>query len=535
MANPTALIGNRYQLHEQLGAGGMGVVYRATDRLTGKIVALKRVSTPRNETAPQTGTAPPTEGDPTTATVRRIALAREFQVLASLRHPNVISVLDYGFDDERRPYFTMTLLDRPQTILQAGRRLSLEKKVDLLIQLLQALAYLHRRGILHRDLKPGNVLVERGARLRVLDFGLASPQEVADSVVAGTLTHLAPELLARGVPSQASDLYAVGMIAYELFTYRYPFDRSTITSLLDQILLQEPDFTPLLALRPNLTTPVAVPDDAADLVSDTARRPTPPDGVAALSESDDTLIMDIDPAKVAATWRQENPDKPTADTELPSPLQAAPPRLIDVVQKLLRKRPEERYQDASSVIADLCLAIGQPVVAESDAQRESFLQSAQFVGRDAELSELTSALDAAVDGHGSAWLIGGESGIGKSRLMDELAIRALVQGVIVLRGQGVAGGGVPYQLWRDPLRRLILSSEPTDREASVLKELVPEIGTLLGRDVADAIELTGQSGRLRLFTVIVNLFQRQRAPLLMVLEDLHWARRSLDVLNRVIP
>ena len=90
-------IGKRYILHDQLGEGGMGVVYRATDRLTGRDVALKRVTTPTEELMFQSRAD--TED-------LNLALAKEFKVLATLRHPNIISVLDYGFDEERNPFFT---------------------------------------------------------------------------------------------------------------------------------------------------------------------------------------------------------------------------------------------------------------------------------------------------------------------------------------------------------------------------------------------------------------------------------------------
>src|SRR5262245_10941169 len=95
------LVGNRYQLFEQLGAGSMGMVYRALDRLTGEIVALKRVIV-------ETETWEGGSGAPTRASASsRLSLAREFRTLASLRHPYIISVLDYGFDSEHHPYFTM--------------------------------------------------------------------------------------------------------------------------------------------------------------------------------------------------------------------------------------------------------------------------------------------------------------------------------------------------------------------------------------------------------------------------------------------
>src|SRR5689334_4408609 len=177
------VVGRRYLLHDLLGQGGMGAVYRATDRLTGQVVALKRVIP---ETAEIDFSSSYNLED------FRLALAQEFKLLASLRHPHIIGVLDYGFetginDEERQPYFTMELLENAQNVLDATKDLSLNQKFELLIQALQALSYLHRRGILHRDLKPGNMLVSNG-QVKLLDFGLSVMRDRADyeHMTAGT-------------------------------------------------------------------------------------------------------------------------------------------------------------------------------------------------------------------------------------------------------------------------------------------------------------------------------------------------------------
>ncbi|MDX1996055.1 MAG: serine/threonine-protein kinase PknK, partial [bacterium] len=111
-ASNITLIGKRYQQSALLGQGGMGAVYRAVDRLTGQLVALKRVL---NTEDVLELTSSYNMGD------FRLALAQEFKMLASLRHPNIIEVLDYGFDDERQPYFTMELLENAPTILDAAQ------------------------------------------------------------------------------------------------------------------------------------------------------------------------------------------------------------------------------------------------------------------------------------------------------------------------------------------------------------------------------------------------------------------------------
>src|SRR5262245_66389581 len=124
----------------------MGRVHRALDRSTGRVVTLKRLHEERDGEAPSLGAA-------------RLALAQEFRLLASLRHPNIISVLDYGFDGDRMPFIVMDLEENAHNIFEAGQGQTLAVQVDLLVQLLRALTSLHRHGIIHPDLKPDTLLV----------------------------------------------------------------------------------------------------------------------------------------------------------------------------------------------------------------------------------------------------------------------------------------------------------------------------------------------------------------------------------------
>ncbi len=448
------ILANRYHLHEALGTGAMGAVYRATDRLTGDTLALKRVTLP----AAQLQFASRLNLDDDSAQQQetlRLALAREFQTLAGLRHPNIISVIDYGFDEQGQPFFTMDYLPDAQDIMVASAGKSPEEKVGWLLQVLQALAYLHRRGILHRDLKPSNVLVMEG-RVRILDFGLAAPQEMAKGRT-GTPAYMAPETLQYGRASAASDLYAVGMLVYELLAGERPF--TDVRGILTVI----PDVTALMAA---------------------------------------------------------------------APLQA-------VVARLLEKEPADRYPDAHEALAALRAAVGKYPLAEDPAIRESFLQAAAFVGREAELGQLTNALAGVMDGKGSAWLVGGESGVGKSRLLEELRIRALVQGARVLRGQSVDGGGFTYQLWRAPLRQLAISSELSVLDAGVLNPLVPDLAILAGREIIAAPELDAHPARQRLILTIASVFSKAALtqPIVLLLDDLQWAIESLEplkALNRLV-
>jgi serine/threonine protein kinase/tetratricopeptide (TPR) repeat protein len=447
----STIVGQRYQIEDYLGHGGMGTVFRAFDRLTGGWVALKRITSSSEYPG-----IPSTDGSADT----RLSLANEFQVLASLRHPNIIGVLDYGFDTQRQPFFTMELLEQSSTILDLGKGLDISQQVQLLVQTLQALVYLHRRRIIHRDIKPSNVLAQ-GTTIKVLDFGL-SIQRTLDSqeqnITVGTLDYMAPEVFQGEAATEASDLYAVGLIAYQMLAKRHPFNTESITKLVDQIINQIPD---------------------------------------------------------------------------PAPLNA-PPKLASVVQRLLMKSPRDRYSDADRVIYDLCEAANLAIPTETVEIRESFIQNAQFVGRDVELARLTKTLVELQHHHGRLWLIGGESGVGKSRLINELRTQALVRGVSVLRGQEVSEGGRPYQVWLEILRWLVLGTPIDDLEAGVLKTLIPDIEKLIHRSVSDAPTLDPQAAQDRMRSTIEAIFLRQTEPLLLVLEDLHWAGSdSLDLLKRL--
>ncbi len=442
-------VGGRYQCLDLLGAGGMGQVYRALDHLTGETVALKRVNTRGLHGA----------GDP----ALHLALAHEFQALAGLRHPYIIGVRDYGFDlastsetpremhgdapPVRQPYFTMDLLYNSRSLVAVGQWLDPKAKVRLLLPVLHALAYIHRRGMIHRDLKPGNILVS-GQEVKVLDFGLAT---IGDHTTpsSGTQRYMAPEMLRGDRATAVSDLYALGVIGYEMFAGWHPLAPTGQQLSVADLLTIEPD------------------------------------------------------------WHY---------VEIDAPIKA-------VLQRLLAKDPALRYPDATAVIAAFSDAIGETLPGETIATRESFLQAAPLIGRERELSQLIGALEQIVAGNGSSWLIGGESGVGKSRLLNELRTNALVQGALVLRGQASSGGGGAYQLWHEPLRWLVLLAPPTPLEAAVLKPLLPQLASWLGQPVGDAPALEAKAAQTRLLTTIATLVRRSaaRQPLLILLEDLHWA------------
>lgn len=488
----------RYRLLARIGTGGMGEVFRTYDRLTAQVVALKRVhlalpialaaspAADKGETsplpatlAPWAGTRPDSDGGPALLTVLgqaqrtpspalqalRVHLTQEFRTLASLRHPHIVSVLDYGFDRDRQPYFTMEFLEDAIPLDKAARGLPFAVQVGLLLQVLQALTYLHRRGVLHRDLKPGNILVAsgpRGPQVKLLDFGLALlAQELRSRLadIAGTLGYIAPEVLVGAPPSEASDLFAVGVMAHEILLGAHPLGTHHTTAFIREFLDTAPIFS--------------------------------------------------------------------GDERLSAALSA-------VLHRALCRAPRDRYLDASVFGLELARAAGLPVPVETAAIRESFLQAATFIARDEELTTLKRALAEAAAGTGGVWLIGGESGVGKSRLIDELRTLALVRGTRVVRGQAVSTGG-GYQVWQGALRPLCLDETLDEPDAGVLKSVVPDISKLLERPVPDPPELDPESAQTRFLIAAEKLLLSQCEPLVVLLEDLHWADPgSLALLARLM-
>ena len=316
------------------------------------------------------------------------------------------------------------------------------------------------------------MLVDETGQVKVLDFGIAQlSQRQRQEATGGTLGYMAPEVLQGSRPSECADLYAVGIMAYEVLIGRHPFELGDLRKLMYQIVNEMPDLADL--------------EEITLILNGSAENVQPPD-IAELST----------------------------------------PALAPVLTKLLAKNPADRYQIAHTVIQDLYKAIQEPLPQEHATIRESFLQAALFVGRQQEFTLLAEGMETAATGQSAAWLIGGESGVGKSRLLDELRIAALVKGGLVLRGQAVAEGGLRYQLWRDVLPRLILATEVTDFEASVLYEVVPQIGILIGREVFPLAPLTGNGQHQRLSQTICDLFLRQTRLTVLLLEDLQWTNEK---------
>jgi serine/threonine-protein kinase len=217
MADPLVgqLLDGRYRIHDPLARGGMACVYQATDTRLDRPVALK---------AMHAGLA--TDAD----------AARNFETearaAAQLSHPNVVSVFDQGSDDGR-PYIVMELIrgHTLRSVISQRAPLDPAEALGLLEPVLNALACAHRAGLVHRDVKPENVLISDDGQIKVGDFGLAraaSAQTVSgNGLLMGTLSYLSPELVTGGQADARSDVYSAGIMAYELLTGQKPHTGET--------------------------------------------------------------------------------------------------------------------------------------------------------------------------------------------------------------------------------------------------------------------------------------------------------------------
>ncbi len=237
-----------YRIVEQIGAGGMGVVYRAHDERLDRDVAIKAL--------PE-GVA----GDPD----RLSRFEREARAVAQLDHPNILAIHDFGSEDGT-VYAVMELLDGEslrQVIAKGG--LTSGKAVEYARAIVDGLAAAHDKGIIHRDLKPENVFLTRDGRIKILDFGLArikqmvdheaetvtfSPEGTAVGTVLGTVGYMSPEQ-AEGRPVDAlSDLFSLGVVLYEMLTGRRPFMGDTAAATLAALLRDDPP--PMTGVDPKL-------------------------------------------------------------------------------------------------------------------------------------------------------------------------------------------------------------------------------------------------------------------------------------------
>ena len=219
----------RYEILAELGQGAMGVVYKAIDPLIDRIVAIKTIKfDASNEEAINF----------------EERFYREAKSAGRLNHPNIVTIYDVGKSDNAA-YIAMEYLEGEQLkdILDVHTPMSVERIADIAAQIAEGLAYAHKNGIVHRDIKPANVMLVQGDRVKITDFGIAH-MSTSSGTLAGTVLgsprYMAPEQVVGKTVDGRSDLFALGVVLYEMLTGESPFDGDNINTTMYRIVNEAP-------------------------------------------------------------------------------------------------------------------------------------------------------------------------------------------------------------------------------------------------------------------------------------------------------
>lgn len=478
-----SLLNNRYRLQEQLGEGGAGIVFKAEDEELKRAVAIKILI-----------------GGEHMAGEKLERFRSEARSVARLNHPNIITLYDYA-EEQGRPYLVIEYIPG-QDLWEldnsyAPELMPFAKSVPIIDDILAALEYSHAHHVIHRDLKPENVMITPENQVKVMDFGLAriegQSRLTQHGLVAGTAAYLAPELATGDAGDQRADLYAVGVMLYELATGRRPFSGED----------------PLTVISQHIHAPVVppqhynskIPDDLQNIILKLLIK-RPEERYASATEVRRDLAPILLRLKADITGEPVGlpPTQPPDTGPLTSP------------QAVLER-----------------------------------IDRGKMFGREKELAELKRRWDLVRLGEPGIeplLLISGEAGIGKTRLLRELEVYTKLRDGYLLPGAAREQDvGTPYAVVSAILRNYV-----RQQPAEVLRKQMP--GSIAGEVVKLAPSLIEKLGiiqpnpplepsaeRARLLDQITNflLNMAYERPTLLLLDDLHFADPgSLAILEMVL-
>jgi len=472
-SEPVSFAAGRYEVERFLGEGARKRVFLARDSRLDRDVAVAIIKT---EGLDEIGLA---------------RVRREAKAMARLGdHPNIVTVHDIS-EEEDRPLIVSQfmaggsladLLDRTE-----GRRVPIETAVRIATEVARALEHAHERGVVHRDLKPGNIwLTEAGAAM-LGDFGLAIALDrsrlTSEGMMVGTVAYMPPEQATGREPDARADLYSLGCVLYEMLTGRPPFTGDDAVAMISQHI----NTPPVSPSWHNASVPPALEMLVLDLLAK-----APEDRVATASDARARLEQIAAPSTPVAA----------AATSLP--------------------------QTARVQLG------GTPAWV-------------RFIGRDAELGILRGAVDTVFSGRGAMLMVVGEPGIGKTRIAEEAGVYARLRGAQVLLGRCYESeASLPYIPFVQAIRQYVMEREPDALRseladgASDVAKLVSEIRQRIP-DLPEPPQVEPEQERYRLFESVASfLVNASNAnPVVLVLDDLHWADKPslllLQHLARRVP
>lgn len=452
-----------YEIQSIIGRGGMGLVYKAIDTQLGREVALKILF--ENLAAQE-------------EYVRRFS--REGQAVARLDHPNVVKIYEVG-QHEDICFIAMEYIDglTLAEMLEKQGQIPVEKVLILARQIAAGLDCTHSHGVLHRDIKPGNIMITDTDEAKILDFGLARLSGVSAMTltgnVVGTVDYIAPEQVMNEPVDTRADLYSFGVVLFEMLTGKKPFVGEEAISIIFQHINDTPPLPS--TYRPGLPTEI-------DRLVMTLMAKQTSDRYPSAKALEEDLRACCDLVKDGSL---------TSQTALPSSIEAT-------------RRPRDDFFCALS-------------------------------GRETELNRIKAAMDQALSGDGRLMFLAGSEGTGKSRLIQEFLDHAEERGMWTLVGNCMYQEmAIPYQPFIDALGRRFSTTSPVGqaRFRRHLLEDYPDIAALMPHiwsaqerselEKNEPITLTPNAEQLRLFQSILNLMfeMADERGIVLCMDDLHW-------------